>query len=159
MKRLLFACTAVLPLVAALAADTAEVDYPKGYRDWRHVKSMVIEQGHALYDSFGGIHHLYANAKALRGYASGKFPDGSVIVFDLLVANSQDRIVAEGGRKLVGVMVRDRRKYAATGGWGFEGFAGDSTTQRLVGDKAEPACFACHQARKENDYVFSVARP
>ncbi|HEU4529628.1 MAG TPA: hypothetical protein VFR59_00535, partial [Steroidobacteraceae bacterium] len=46
---------------AVLAADTAQVPYPSNYREWRHVKSMLINPGHALYSSFGGIHHLYAN--------------------------------------------------------------------------------------------------
>ena len=55
----------------ALATDAPPVAYPEGYRQWTHVKSMVIQPGHALYDAFGGIHHLYANAKAEAGYKSG----------------------------------------------------------------------------------------
>lgn len=134
---------------------TDPVPYPAGYRDWVHVKSMIIEPGHPLFESFGGLHHLYANAKALEGYRSGTFPDGSVIVFDLLTAVSADHAVTGGSRKVVGVMHRDSRRYAATGGWGFEGFVGDSTTERAVGDKAATACFGCHEARKANGYVFS----
>ncbi len=146
--------------VAAFGADAyPQVAYPEGYRDWRHVKSMLIEPGHALYDAFGGIHHLYANREAQRGYASGTFPDGAVIVFDLLEAKSADNAVTEGARKVVGVMHKDAKKYAATGGWGYEGFAGDSRSQRAVAGEAATACFACHQARKAQDYVFSSARP
>jgi hypothetical protein len=143
----------------ALAAAPAEVPYPANYRQWTHVKSMVIEPGHALHATFGGIHHLYANDRAMQGYRSGRFPDGAVIVFDLLEANSADHTVTEGRRKVVGVMHRDATRYAATGGWGFEGFAGDSTTQRAVGANAATACFACHQARKPSEYVFSSYRP
>ena len=95
----------------------------------------------------------------MQGYRSGKFPDGAVIVFDLLEAHSADHAVTEGKRKVVGVMHRDLKKHADTGGWGFEGFAGDSATQRVVGADASTACFACHQARKPNDYVFSNYRP
>lgn len=148
-------------LAAAVTGSVvaAEVPYPENYRHWQHVKSMVIEPGHALYGSFGGIHHLYANAKAMAGYRSGKFPDGAVIVFDLLEAKSADHAVTEGSRKVVGVMHRDAKKYAATGGWGFEGFAGDSKTQRAVGDKAATACFACHQAKQQQEFVFSSYRP
>lgn len=159
MKRGLWTLLGLVPL-AAVAADTpATVAFPAGYRDWRHVKSMVIEPGHALAETFGGIHHLYANEKALEGYAKGKFPDGSIIVFDLLQAVTADRTVTEGSRKLVGVMVKDGARYAATGGWGFEGFGGDSETERLVADKAATACFGCHQAQKSKDYVFSSTRP
>jgi hypothetical protein len=160
-KTAVLAAWAAIAVAMPAAANGPEVAYPKGYREWTHVKSMVIQPGHALFDAFGGIHHLYANKKALAGYrAGGKFADGSVIVFDLLDAKSADNTVQEGARKVVGVMVKDARRYAATGGWGFEGFKGDSTTERAVGQKnAATACFQCHQAKKDNDFVFSAWRP
>ena len=129
-------------------------------RDQRpHVKSMVINPGHGLYDAFGGIHHLYANKLAVDGYRNGKFPDGAIIVFDLLDTKSADNAIEEGGRKVVGVMHKDSKRYAATGGWGFEGFKGDSHTERAVTQKAAgEACFACHKARGEQSFVFSALR-
>jgi hypothetical protein len=155
MKRLL--ALLVLPS-ALLAADPAPVPYPEGYRDWTHVKSMVIEKGHPLYDAFGGIHHLYANKQALAGYKTGKFPVGSVIVFDLLDAKSGGNAVQEGARKVVGVMAKDASKWKATGGWGFEAFKGDSKTERAVGGNAATACFQCHTSQKDRDFVFSAYR-
>jgi hypothetical protein len=153
------AAAAALGAFAALAsAPPAEVAYPANYREWTHVKSMVIEPGHPLHGTFGGIHHLYGNEAAMKGYRDGKFPDGAVIVFDLLEAVSADNTVTEGKRKVVGVMQRDVTKFAATGGWGFEGFAGDSKTQRVVGANAATACFACHQAKRDQGYVFSSWR-
>jgi hypothetical protein len=155
-----FVVTAVLLTCAGTvsAQGAADVPYPAGYRDWHHVKSMVINQGHPLYDAFGGIHHLYANRKALEGYSKGRFPNGAVIVFDLLEAKSADNAVTEGTRKVVGVMHKDSRKYAATGGWGFEGFKGDSRTERAVGKNAATACYECHTAQKDKDFVFSTLR-
>jgi hypothetical protein len=145
-------------VVTGLAAADAGVPYPEGYRSWRHVSSMVIEAGHPLHASFGGLHHLYANDKALQGYRSGKFPDGAIIVFDLLEAAAADHAVTAGNRKVVGVMLKDAQKFAATGGWGFEGFAGDSKSERVVGEKAASACFGCHAAQKGSDFVFSRYR-
>ncbi len=52
--------------VGAASAQTAAVPYPEGYRDWHHVKSMIINPGHGLYDAFGGIHHLRRPYKATR---------------------------------------------------------------------------------------------
>lgn len=155
-KNLLVAVLA--PLAVAAFADEASVPYPEGYRDWHHVKSMVIEEGHALYEAFGGIHHIYANDKALEGYRAGTFPDGAVIVFDLLDATHADHAVTEGERKVAGVMHKDAAKYADTGGWGFEGFAGGDPARPVVGDQAASACFACHQPLRERDYVFSTLR-
>jgi len=156
MKKMQFLVAAVMAGSLAQGA-AAQVPYPEGYRNWTHVKSMVIFEGHPLYDAFGGIHHLYANAKAMDGYRTGKFPDGAVIVFDLLAAKSADSSVQEGGRKVVGVMVKQARKYEQTGGWGFEGFKGD-TRDRAVGDNAAAACFQCHTAQKDKDFVFSQWR-
>jgi len=150
---------AALSAAAILAAEDAPVPYPDGYRSWAHVKSMVIQEGHPLYESFGGIHHLYANGRAMEGYRTGTFPDGAVIVFELLEATVDGNAITEGRRKVVGVMHRDAERYASTGGWGFEGFAGDSRTERVVGDQAAAACFACHQAQAGDDYVFSAYRP
>ncbi len=155
--------TALIALTTAIAilpaqADESAVPYPDGYRDWHHVKSMVIEEGHPLFGAFGGIHHIYANPAALTGYQSGKFPDGSVIVFDLLEAQSGGNAVTEGSRKVVGVMHKDAKKYAATGGWGYEGFAGGDKSKRAVGADAATSCHACHQAQKASDYVFSTPR-
>ena len=150
---------ALASATAALAADTAAVPYPQNYRDWHHVKSMVINPGHGLYDAFGGIHHLYANTAAVKGYKSGKWPDGAVIVFDLLEAKTADNTVTEGARKVVGVMHRDAKKFVATGGWGYEGFKGDSKTERAVGVNALAACHTCHIAQKDSGFVFSKLRP
>lgn len=157
LKHFLPALASIAVVLPAIAAD-AQVPYPTAYRDWHHVKSMVIDKGHPLYEAFGGIHHLYANQKAVAGYKSGKFPDGAIIVFDLLEAKSADNAVTEGPRKVVGVMHKHAKKYAATGGWGFEGFGGGDKTNRVVRDNAASACFACHEPQKSHDYVFSRLR-
>ena len=153
-----FSSFLVLAFAVPAFAGDAEVPHPAGYRAWHHVKTMVIEKGHPLFDAFGGIHHLYANKKAIKGYETGRFPDGAVIVFDVLEAGRADNALVEGNRKVVGVMHKDAGKYPSTGGWGFEGFAGGDPGQRAVGAKAATACFACHTAQKDHDYVFSSLR-
>ena len=151
-----------LSLSAAAHAQSSPppVDYPAGYRQWGHVKSMLISSDkHPLFATFGGLHHIYANPEAMKAYVKGgTFPDGSVIVFDLLDAKEENGAWVGGERKLVGVMVKNRARYKATAGWGFEGFKGDSRTERMVTD-ANGQCFGCHQQQKDNDFVFSGYRP
>jgi hypothetical protein len=118
---------------------------------------MLIEPGHPLENPFRGIHHIYANKKAMKGYKTGDFPNGSVIVFDLLKYAEKNNTIQEGERKLVGVMRKNGKKYSDTGGWGFEGFAGDSKSERLTKDGGT-SCFECHQSEKRTDYVFSKVR-
>ncbi len=138
-------------------AENGGVPYPEGYRNWLHAKSMLIQPGHALENPFQGLHHIYANQKAVKGLKTGRYDDGAVLVFDLLKYQEKDKTIQEGERKLVGVMQKDSAKYASTGGWGFEGFAGNSKTERLVKDGGK-ACFDCHTAQKGKDYVFSELR-
>ncbi len=141
----------------ALSQDAAPIGYPDGYRAWHHIKSMVIQPGHPLFDPFGGLHHIYANDAARAGLESGNYANGAIFVFDLLEAKAADNAVTEGPRKLLGVMQKDTGRFAATGGWGFEAFAGDSRDKRLVTDGGK-SCFACHEQRKQQDYVFATWR-
>ncbi len=50
---LLATFTAIGIVGGSLAAES-EVPYPADYRTWHHVKSMVTEEGHALFSAVGG---------------------------------------------------------------------------------------------------------
>lgn len=159
MKLCNLSVVAVLTLTLSNSGFSEGMDapYPEGYRNWFHVKTMLIEPGHQLENPFQGIHHVYANSKAVKGLNTGTYSDGSVLVFDLLNYSEKDLTIQEGDRKLVGIMHKDSNKYSSTGGWGFEGFAGDSKTERLVNDGGQ-SCFACHSPEKKSDFVFSQIR-
>jgi hypothetical protein len=152
-------CVASLVLgVTTTAIAAPPVAYPTGFRDWHHVKSLVIEPGHPLYAGVGGINHVYANPTALRGYASGQFADGSILVFDTIEARQGDHAISEGKRKMLGVMVKDAQRYAATGGWGFENFDAGQPTRPLIGAKAATMCFGCHNQPGTRDHVYGRLR-
>jgi len=134
-----------------------EVPYPEGYRLWTHVKTGLVGPSNPNFQFSGGYHHIYANQKAMQGYDSGYFPEGSVIVFDVLDTKEQNGNTQEAARNHLDVMVKDSLKYATTGGWGYEEFKGDSHTERLINTPAlKLQCANCH-ARKE-DRVFSEFR-
>ncbi|MGK0179992.1 MAG: hypothetical protein ACI8PD_001793 [Nitrospinales bacterium] len=54
-------------------------------------------------------------------------------------------------------MVKDANNFKSTGGWGFEGFAGDSKSKRLVGDGGK-GCYSCHTSQANSDFVFTKMR-
>lgn len=140
-------------------ADEEKLAYPEGFRTWAHVKSQVATEAHPRFNSIGGIHHIYANDKAMIGYKNGQFPEGSIIVFDLLELQSKDGSLVEGKRRWIGVMEKDTKKYISTSGWGYENFAGNSKTDRNVPVNGPITnCFACHQPKAPNDFVFSSLR-
>lgn len=160
------ACGCLLVFSAVAAGTTGAVEqndiaavvpYPEGYRTWAHVKSALVSSRHPDFERSGGFRHIYANTRAADGYRSGVFPDGSIIVVDWLEGRDENGMFSEGARRRVDVMVKDRARFAATGGWGFERFQGDSRTERTVTSPATQ-CFACHSGPGTRDLVFSKFR-
>ena len=155
--RLLF--TAVLAFLAvgvtAKSQSPAGIPYPAGYREWVHIKTMLVGPQSEFFQTAGGIHHIYANTKALEGYATGKFPDGAILIFDLLDTKEKDGIIGEAGRQRIDVMLKDSSKFAKSGGWAFERFSGDSQTDRPLTEEHRTQCFTCHEQAQGHDFVFS----
>ena len=83
------------------------VSFPKEFRKWAHVKSVLVGPQSAAFATEGGIHHIYANDKALEGYDAGEFPDGSVIVYDLLEAREVAGNTIEGPTRRVATDITD----------------------------------------------------
>ena len=157
-----FICTIVITIIGALyvwAKPDDAITFPSDYRQWAHVKSMLIGPASAAYKAEGGIHHIYANEKALAGYRTGQFPDGSILVYDLLEAKEvAPGITVEGTTRRVDVMVKDSRRYSASAGWGWASFpGGDRTNGTLTAERAGE-CLKCHTAKKGHDYVQSEFR-
>jgi hypothetical protein len=160
MRRFNFILIALITMTWSTNAisDNSGVDYPSDYRSWQHVKSMIIQPGHPLEDPFGGIHHIYANAKAMAGLSSGKYEDGAAFVFDLLGYEDSNQTIVETNRIRIDVMQYNRERFSETGGWGFETFVGDSSSERLVQDVVV-SCYNCHISAKASNYVYSQYRP
>jgi hypothetical protein len=160
-RRSLIVCATLVILtgVASICGTAGSYGDPHlEYRNWTHVKSALIDPKSPTAGRFGGIHHIYANDKAMEGYRSGKFPDGSVIVFDLLETRENAGTTQEGSRKFIDVMTKDGGRYSDTGGWEFEEFAGDNHTDQVLTAQAKAGCFGCYTRQRAHDFVFSTFR-
>ena len=76
------ALLAAFALLATAAATADEIPFPEGFRNWTHIRSAVVGPTSSGFPRFGGMHSIYANAAAMEGYRTGRYPSGSVIVFD-----------------------------------------------------------------------------
>lgn len=161
-KGALVLCAAGLAAAMLLAprggAQGKSGGVPKDYRNWAHVKSLVLQKGHPLFDAFGGIHHVYVNKKGekVARAGGGIYPEGTIFVFDLYEAAEGGGALAEGKHKVTALMTKDK-KFAETGGWKWEAFAAGDPTKNIVKDVANE-CWACHQPQDKSDYVFSKWR-
>lgn len=143
--------------IHAAAAPGDAVTYPTDYRQFAHVKSTLVGPQNPGFATNGGLHHFYANPKGMEGYRTGTFPEGAVLIDDLVQMKdaATPGVSDEGARRRVAVMEKDSRKFADTGGWGFEVFKGDTSTGSLD-TTGRAACFACHQ--KVTNAVFTQVR-
>ena len=156
----LIGCLAAIAAIAA-SAEAPPVPYPDGFRSWTVVKSMVVGPTHESFPNRGGLHHYYANDKAVAGYRTGTFPDGSIVVDEAVAMKEGEGratgLLLEGERRFLDVMVKDAERYKNTGGWGYEHFDGVDQTGRLT-DAERGKCAGCH-AKAPSDHVFSRIRP
>ena|ERR1700733_3474470 len=154
MLKLLAAAT-LLSLSALHAAES--VQFPGSFRHWVHVETGVILPGaNPQLKSEEGMHHIFANEKAIDGYSSRDFSDGSIIVYELREAQQKNGVVFEGDRKRVDVMIKDS-SLKDTGGWRFERFWGNDQTQNAI-RVAGTSCFQCHRKRMHTDLFLADKR-
>lgn len=131
---------------AAAAATTPQL--PK-YQSWKKSVRKVVSDKKSL---FYGIHYIYADSKALKGYKAGnKFPEGSRIVVEHFNIKGDNSSV-DGPKNMVVLMKKDKSQ-KNTGGWLYAGYTADGKPSRLDPVKN---CFECHQKEVAGrDYVFS----
>lgn len=174
MKRATFLVIAVAAVTSVLAFKTRAfrpatqevapvflTEVPAGYREWRFI-SVAHEEGNL--NSFASI---LGNDIAIKAYREGKlpFPDGAIIAalhyrFVASPENNKafgrDQSFVAGTPTNIQFMIKDSKKYAATGGWGFGHF---NTDRKPVDDAFMKTCFPCHQKIKERDLVFTRYAP
>lgn len=143
------------------AAPIFVTEIPSGYRDWKLI-SVAREEG-----SLDDIRAILGNDIAIKASREGKlpFPDGAIIArlawgFDASDENNKSfgrrqSFVAGAPKNGVQFMVRDSKKYASTGGWGFAHFDGGKPADEAL----LKTCFPCHEAIKDRDLVFTRYSP
>jgi hypothetical protein len=155
----------ILMLFGTLSASADDgVPFPDGFRDWFFVNSLTATAESPLFGHVAGVHHIYVNARGLPTLKAGggfPYPDGTIFADDVHEFSVKDGASLEGAKKLVTVMVKDAKKYATTGGWGFQVWAAGDPTKPQVPDIAHSvqACFVCHTPQKVQDYTFSSYIP
>jgi hypothetical protein len=173
MKRIAFLVVVVVTVggvVASMAPPSGHADEgaaaislkekPAGYRDW-----TLISEAHEA-GNINSIGAVLGNDVATKAYREGKlpFPDGSIIAavhYKYVPSEENNKIFGQDQSFVAGpptnvqFEVKDSKKYAATGGWGFGHFNSDGT---LGSDAVMKTCAPCH-ARASRDFVFTRYAP
>lgn len=134
-----------------------------GYRDWKLI-SVAHEAG-----NLNDIRAILGNDIATKAYREGKlpFPDGTVIAriaWTYVPSPENNKVFGREQSFVAGpppiwylqFMVKDSKKYAATGGWGYAQFDKDG---KPADEAKHQTCFPCHEPIKARDYVFTSYAP
>jgi hypothetical protein len=142
------------------AAPIYGVTIPAGYRHWE-----LVSVAHEAAD-FDDLRAMLGNAVAMKAFRSGTlpFPDGAIIArlawkYVPSAENNKvfgrDQSFIAGAATNVQFMVKDSKKYAASGGWGYAEFINGKPAAEAV----HKTCFPCHEPAKDKDYVFTHYAP
>jgi hypothetical protein len=141
------------------------VTIPAGYRDWKLIAVNQLKT-----DKLDQLRAQVGNEIAIKAFKEGTipFPDGTVIAalhWNRVPSEDNNRVLIDmfpGAQSFVvesavnvQVMVKDSKKYAATGGWGF----GDFKDGKPGDEALHKACFGCHVPANAHDYVFAHYAP
>ena len=143
------------------AAPLFGIKIPPGYRDWKLI-SVAHEEG-----NLNDLRAVLGNDVAVKAYREGKlpFPDGAIIArlaWEYVPSEENDKAFGRsqsfvpGAPTNVQFMVKDSKKYAATGGWEFAQFKDGKPDADAALLKT---CFPCHEPIKARDYVFTQYAP
>jgi len=145
---------------AALAAEPAPngITLPEGYKNWRMIASSQRTDNNTMRVILG-------NDKAVEAARAGKtnpWPDGAImakLVWKNKTLDKWAQAIVPGDFVHAEFMVKDAKKYEATGGWGFARWLGKD--QKPYGKDANfvQECFGCHQPVKDRDWVFTEPAP
>ncbi len=158
MKQKLVLCAAAILSCAIAAASWADgakttetaspiygVTIPDGYRQWELI-APALEAA-----PLNELRAVVGNKTAVEAYGKGSlpFPDGTILVklaWKQMQSPEFETATIPGSATTVQVMVKDSKRYAATGGWGFGRFING----KPVDEAQHQTCFACHEARVKN---------
>jgi Cytochrome P460 len=131
------------------------VKIPTGYRNWELIATSHEAGG------FNELRGILGNAVAMKAYRAGilPLPDGAILAklaWKQEPSKEFDGAFVPGRATTLQIMVKDSKKYASTGGWGFGRF----TDGKAVDRAQHETCFGCHQAHvKDHDFVLTRLAP
>lgn len=108
----------------------------------------------------GEMRLTYGNKLAVEALKKGstQYPDGAVFAKTGIHTSSDPQFVSSvvpKGIRRFQYMVKDKKKYASTGGWGYALFDSNGKTFPENPKATQDACYACHTIVENRGDVFS----
>ncbi|MFA5956306.1 cytochrome P460 family protein [Hyphomicrobium sp.] len=141
---------------------------PKNFNEWVYVGSPLtpngLNGGHANFPEF---HNVYIEPVSYEIYKkTGVFPEGTILFKELQLAlpgeNPDGSRTEPSGRGYfpgafngADVTVKDTKRYADSGGWGYYNFNHHEPKAATAKVKPVSECAYCHQQSAKKDEVWT----
>jgi hypothetical protein len=148
--------------------SSGELILPKNFHEWVYVGSPLTPN--ALNGGMAGFpeyHNVYIEPCSYEKYEqTNVFPEGTILFKELqltLPGENPDGSRTEpsgrgyfpGALNGADVTVKDTKRYAETGGWGYYNFNHHEPKAPTAKLKSQTECAYCHQASAKKDEVWT----
>ncbi|SES68962.1 Cytochrome P460 [Nitrosomonas marina] len=152
----------------AVFNENGKLQRPTGYREWIYIGSPLtpndMNDGKAAFPEF---HNVYIDPISWTHWkVSGKFPDDTIIVKELVNVGSKEAVSGNGyfQGEFIGLeaMVKNKQLFPeAPGHWGFFRFTIEGSRQlhKRASAQDHENCASCHQSHAATDLVFTQYYP
>ncbi len=146
--------------------DKGELERPRGYREWVYIGTPLtpndMNNGQAAFPEF---HNVYIEPASYAHYKkSGEFPDGTIIVKELVSVGSKAAVSGAGyfmGEFLgLEATVKSKQHFPdEPNNWAYFSFGKRPNLAATATAFPTDKCAACHQAAAAQDMVFTQYYP
>jgi len=148
-------CLPQLSHAEKAVAPANDIEYPKNLTNWRVIGTSIRNDNNTQRVILGNAIAIKATRAETK---KTNWPKGAILaklVWKNDTLPTWQAATVPGNFVHAEIMVRDAKKYAATGGWGFARWTGLELTPHGKDSSSDQACFHCHQAASGTDYVFT----
>ncbi len=148
--------------------DKGNISIPKDFRSWYFLGAWGVATDEEGKVGSQGIHNVYTQPNTVEVFhETGKFPDGAVLVKELLKAKTDGMTTGQVSyaTETEGwfIMIKDTKgRFKGNKlwgrGWGWSLFKADAPT-KTVTENFKADCIPCHVPARKNDWIYVRGYP
>jgi hypothetical protein len=148
--------------------NKGNISLPKDFRSWRFLGTWGVATDEDNKVGSKGFHNVYTRPETVEAFRqTGKFPDGAVLVKELLKAKTDSMTTGEisFATETDGwfIMIKDAKGRFKDNklwgdGWGWALFKAKNPTKTVTEDYKDD-CLSCHVPAKQDDWIYLRGYP
>lgn len=148
--------------------EKGNISIPNGFRSWQFLGTWAVATDEDDQVGSKSFHNVYTQPETIAAFRStGKFPDGAVLVKELLTATTGTMTTGEVSHATETegwfIMIKDTQgRFKGNplwgDGWGWALFNADDPTMTATKNYQDD-CIACHVPAQKDDWIYLRGYP